>query len=146
MLSETHKQRVKLLITAIRSGEWERRRGALGDANTNKRCCLGVGCEVAITNGLSVSIEEVDNLLSYDGEQALLPESVSGWFGFDDFNPLLKFGDQWITASDTNDNHLFGDGGKLEYIYTWDQIADAFERTYIYDEIDNYHRDILEEV
>lgn len=61
--------------------------GALGNAR-GERCCLGVLCDIAVVNKIipaphteGCPCNDDGHRLSYDGEHALLPESVGHWAG-----------------------------------------------------------------
>lgn len=100
-------------------------------------CCLGIACELAIKDGLKLdqtkkTIEyygassEVVMLFgsSRDETYSVLPTEVMRYFGFTDDDPTLRVSGWDIsTATDLND----------ERRYSFEQIADAFERTYLRD-------------
>lgn len=73
-------QEVKILwVNALRSGNYKQTKKALADSNGY--CCLGVLCDLAIQNGLSIDVKENYNLgtIQYDGNENYLPESVQQW-------------------------------------------------------------------
>lgn len=93
-----NKRNLRKWVEALRSGEYEqghgRLRSEIGGKSTH--CCLGVACEVAIADGVSVHFsggvynyarkeEETYNLfaLSY------LPDPVKWWLGLDDRDPIV---------------------------------------------------------
>jgi hypothetical protein len=49
-----NRERVALLVEALESGQYEQGRWSL--SKDGKFCCLGVACEVARANGLSITI------------------------------------------------------------------------------------------
>lgn len=129
-----NQERIQLLIDALRSGEYEQGQGRLTTVmadGTQKDCCLGVGCKVAMKNGLDIDtvIVETDdgmdheyNQVDYAGEGQIMPHMVAKWFGLGfDINPQLETDDGPFAAAHVND--------KLGY--TFEQIADAFQQTYI---------------
>jgi len=127
-----NKERVQLLVGALRSDEFPQGQGYLQIAQGY--CCLGVATEVALRNGLNLDPREawwIDGPNSPDPRQ-FLHLQVQQWYGFIDDDPMLKLGHQCggpedcecrdeITAAEAND-----DG------FTFSVIADAFERTYIH--------------
>lgn len=132
------KERVRLLVDALRSGEYRQGTGAL--QRGGKFCCLGVACEVALKNGLIVLRDPGDdddgNGVEYscptdgdipDSSQGELPRGVVEWFGFDSVDPSLMIpfehthnADEML-ASELNDTYLFD----------FEQIAQCFEYTYL---------------
>lgn len=75
-------ERIQLWQNALRSDRYKQTTGTL--ANEEGHCCLGVACEVAIANGLSVRKAEVgDGSFSYDTETDVMPGVVADWFGVD---------------------------------------------------------------
>lgn len=123
-------ERVRLLVEALRSGQYTQARHAL--AKNGGFCCLGVACEVAKANGLPVStdviVDEGDQLTLYDGAELILPPSVIKWFGFgalEAFRPgdnptILDANGMAFAAASVNDSG-----------WTFGEIADGFERTYL---------------
>lgn len=157
------KARVKLLVDALRSGEFEQGHGYLNRGG--KQCCLGVGCIIAMRNGAEVSAaEDYDTPVSYydrtkfgryeDLSETHLPHVVRDWYGFDSHNPplhltreqfdtLVSTGRMSEFAINTFDSTLEAEGFvELDATYcnddlhmTFAEIADAFERTYLTEEI-----------
>lgn len=129
MLTKEQKERVKLLVTALRSKKHRQGKYGLSNysrtAKRRKLCCLGVACEVARQNGLDLNVRtDAAGWRHYDGSHAILPVSVREWFGFDRSDPvLLDATGTECTASNLNDNMDLN----------FDKIADAFERTFLKD-------------
>lgn len=125
-----NKERVRLLVEALRSGEHEQARGHLEAREDGKikRCCLGVACRVAMANGLELKVNENDGWANtlFNGQDDVLPHTVAEWFDFYDTNPtvaVLREGD-WVSATRANDSL------RLNFA----EIANAFERQYLSDE------------
>lgn len=120
------KERVRLLVEALRSGEFEQGKNYLKNHN-GKMCCLGVACIVAKRNDCDVV--EWRNYIIYLGAEGdfdaqFLPIVVRKWYGFEHANPRLYTANGSVTgAVELNDV----DG------YDFLAIADAFERTYLQD-------------
>lgn len=119
-----NRERVQLLVDALRSGEFQQ-----GQCRLNRNetlCCLGVACEVAIRHGVTVRREEYsdsyDRWVEYDGEIAYPPSSVTAWFGFTDNDPML-----FSPTGEPSRATWMND----ERDYSFAQIADAFERTFL---------------
>lgn len=122
------KERVRLLVDALRSGEYVQGRGSLAHRHLNevRYCCLGVACEVAMKNGLAVDKTANTDVfrqdIFYDGESGVLPRTVMDWYGFNSSNPpLLNNGLGMLAASAMNDS--MGED--------FPAIANAFEKTYL---------------
>lgn len=91
-----NEERKRLLIEALRSGEFKQTRGVLKDSEGH--CCLGVACEVYLRN-VGVGKWNEDYSFScrkkcfsfvsaeYAAETGVLPYQVREWFGFTESNP-----------------------------------------------------------
>lgn len=84
----------QLWVDALRSGKYKQARSYL--ANEQGHCCLGVLCELAIQNGVSVEkreehyitdIEDDRLYYTYDDAEAVLPQSVVDWAEVPGCNP-----------------------------------------------------------
>lgn len=94
----------KKWIEALRSGGYRQGIGRLHSYTEGTYCCLGVACEVALSNGV---IED------YDGSEPVLPVEVRDWLGLS-----CEDGSYYErNLIDHNDN----DG------WTFNQIADLIE-------------------
>jgi hypothetical protein len=107
-----NKKNIRKWVKALRSGKYKRAIGAL--RNRNRFCCLGVACDVSQVGEWGVN--------GYDGRNGTLPASVCEWLGLRSSDPGLhdKRGLR-KAASYLNDKRR----------YTFDEIADAIERTYL---------------
>lgn len=111
-----NKERVKLLVDALRSGEYKQGRGHLTKGDYD--CCLGVACKVAIKNGVDLRVSAYgDQIVTYDGTGAMLPHSAFTWYGFTSADPIITIGDRTTSAAGHNDEHNT----------PFDKIADGFE-------------------
>lgn len=140
---EPNKERIRLWSDALRSDEFEQGAGRLCVIVKDKPryCCLGVACEVAIRNGLTLekgsSISSCDCELcrssdatnvTYNGQGSVLPERVREWYGLTS-SPNLKDSldeGRYHSAIEMND----------QFKRTFAQIADAIEATYLREETD----------
>ena len=88
-------------VKALRSDEFEQGEGAL--RHGDKYCCLGVACELAIRDGvwLSVTVDE-NNLYAYSGQTGTLPGDVRRWLDLETVDGVLKDDSETSLAS-TND-------------------------------------------
>lgn len=134
------KNRVKLFVAALRSGDYEQGNGFL--ESDGKYCCLGVACKVAMLNGCEVEHGTVvaavygpKNVIgdlwgmkeaqvsAFDGRTTDLPRSVQEWYGFRGGDPTLdrETGHLRLTMIAANDN------------LGWDfeRIAAALEAKYL---------------
>lgn len=134
-----NKDKLKLWIDALRSGEYTQGQGNLAgkDGEVVKYCCLGVACEVAIKDGLDLefcwgrpAVDEdrepvEEDRKFYDTEDLVLPPAVQDWLGIPG-NTTVEVMLNGIEESviDLNDN-MDRDFG---------QIADALEWTFLKEE------------
>jgi hypothetical protein len=109
-----NKERVQLLVDALRSGEFQQRHGDLrGNAHGGgvSYCCLGVATEVALRNGAMC-------LEAWGG--TALHWRLAQWYGFESGNPIIR-------PAPCRDAVAANDICKLDF----NQIADAFEETFL---------------
>jgi hypothetical protein len=142
-VSQVNKERVALLVSALRSGEYEQCRSHL--RVDNRYCCLGVATEVAIKNGLEgLEADREGYIWEHGGlgtayEEASMPNPVAEWYGLDG-NPELHNPHFQAEAG----NYLDYDGSpdpswevdtatecNDERAMDFLAIADAFEYTYL---------------
>lgn len=136
---------VQELVTALRSGLYQqgmRRLMQFDNDGVIKYCCLGVACLVAQNRGVALEVlatisetspSHVVQLMVRDAggntSGSLLPLAVRRYFGFTNDNPPLltelEGRDQLVAAAIAND----------ELDMDLRAIADAFERTYLSDEV-----------
>lgn len=136
MLKPCNTENMQKFVDALRSGNYVQGQNALERMDASGKmtnCCLGVACRVAIANGLALEVirKEGVGATHFDEETAFLPKRVKDWLGVETGNPVLKAFDpdtmvegvdlDILTATFLNDTHN----------YTFSQIADAFERTYL---------------
>lgn len=126
-----NKERVKLLVEALRSGHFKQGHSVLeriGKDGAIKNCCLGVACRVAMANGLEVEArreqDEEGAITKFDSAVGYLPDPVSEWYGFEGENPVVWAGNRQTTATSANDS--------LELDF--ERIATGFEATYLKEE------------
>lgn len=135
--ADVNTERVRLLVDALRSGEFEQAQGQLTrldtyftlDADgtpsvetlTETHCCLGVACIIAMRHGLELDVTDASGGRAYGGALQYLPDPVMQWYGFTDCDPTIIDADFALQdAADYNDaGHDFG------------EVADAFQRTYL---------------
>lgn len=158
-----NKDHVRLLIAGLRSGQYPQGRRKLTEMFGGKvvgHCCMGVGCLVAHENGLPLTTadengsrrfyapagtpdlrQEKGYIVDLGAWQDLVfPVAVMEFYGFSEQDPALLIpgnlaqpigvaGDDngmiRVTASAANDEHQLDFG----------QIADAFERTYVPEDV-----------
>jgi len=123
-----NRERVALLVAALRSGRFAQGRGALKRGGAY--CCLGVACVVAQENGLPLRAENFVNAVKFgdpddfaaDASWSILPNSVRDWFGF-------VLGDPILTGEDGRHKGAAAWNDDYSRDFAW--IADAFERTFL---------------
>jgi hypothetical protein len=130
-----NQENIKKWIEALRSGKFSQTRERLAD--TKGFCCLGVACEVAISNGVVIDKCEAGTMdgkkyFEYDGDSGELPGAVADWLGlngendygerYPESNPHLKSANGMkYSASEWND--------EMEANFPF--IADLIEFTYL---------------
>lgn len=123
------------LVDALRSGQYTQTKGRLGitkapENNPDTKvgmCCLGVACEVAIANGLPLTRAEVTafdksgfpcTVVQYDGESAILPDTVRAWLGFNS-----RHGDHYMSAGEPVTLPMLNDQDGKSFEEIADRIA-----------------------
>lgn len=66
-------------VAALRSGEYKQGRNNLANVKTNRFCCLGVLCEVALKEGVNLEVTKGSSMKFYNGECGYLPRKVAAW-------------------------------------------------------------------
>lgn len=124
------KERVRLLVDALRSGEYEQGEGVLRPED-DKYCCVGVGCDVARKNGIGIDWEPVAGGWSFDGTQSIFSPRLMMWYGFDystggdpEIGVAKLAGGLRITMIGANDTEH----------WSFEEIAAALEASYLSDE------------
>lgn len=144
-----NRERVQMLVDALRSGDWEQGIQQLVVIDTlsgrKQYCCLGVAMEVAIANGCPITFEDRGDTRYYtdpngQGAHVVLSPAAADWYGFNSDNPNLKvrsgdlqepegyeaeFPDAIVqeAATELNDDKH----------WNFHQIADAFQHTFLED-------------
>ena len=131
MNEEVRRNRVELLVKALESGDYEQTNGTLHRKMFGRDfyCCLGVACRVAQNNGADVTVEydEDEFRFRFDGEPAVLPESVRDWYGFPNENPHILVWDEDYEELGTYTATKANDSVGLSF----EEIAKGFRRTYL---------------
>lgn len=107
-------------VTALRSKEYTQGQKVLHNVDEGTYCCLGVLCELAVKDGLDVTVndslaEDYDNIDTvvtyYDESNVVLPLSVLEWAGMKSDVGVFtdKGGTHMLTA-------LNDDGKDFDYI------------------------------
>lgn len=77
-----NKERIKLWVDALRSGDYKQTSGALARKNLTTNdfsyCCLGVACEIA---GLEKEECVLTDHITYNSAGGSLPREAAEWFG-----------------------------------------------------------------
>lgn len=141
-MKRMYKSRNRAWVRALRSGKFPQTQGTLckidEKGNAIGYCCLGVLCELAVKDGVEITVEKkpVSRHVKYGLETGHLPLAVMQWAGLTEQNPIIKpgvsmsnepcdvcgevHGDRVqgsLTASSANDD------AKLNF----DQIADLIQ-------------------
>ena len=75
-----------LWVDALRSGEYQQGQNKLhvwDEEGTEFFCCLGVLCDLAVNNGVKVTVVDIDDdgMYCYENEVEFLPQEVMEWSG-----------------------------------------------------------------
>lgn len=115
-----NKERIAEWVKDLRSGKFKQGERYL--RQDDKFCCLGVGCETYTRlTGEGNWSDKWFHPTKEESSGAYLPNSVREFFGLGEANPII-IGD--IMATHANDTLK----------WTFAQIADALEKTYLSDE------------
>ena len=69
-------------VATLRSGEYTQHKGALSNKERTQHCCLGVLCELAIKEGVSIrTYSNLDGRTCFNESGAWLPIDVAHWAG-----------------------------------------------------------------
>lgn len=117
-----NKKNIKKWVTALRSGEYCQGRRSL--RFQDKFCCLGVACELALKSGVDLEVIHVCGIWNYDEQTGHLPKKVQNWLGIQEKNPVLQA--KLRSAQISAPAAVLND----QYEASFDEIADAIERTY----------------
>lgn len=128
----SNRENIRKWVDGLRSKRFKQGYGVLtniiisnGSISTMENCCLGVACEIARENGVSLEIADkvryytIGNTRSYDGEFNYLPARVREWLGIDDPDPWIPAAKS--TLSEINDQRTAN----------FDEIAALLEQTYL---------------
>jgi|ERR1043166_3270111 hypothetical protein len=130
-----NKERVRLLVDALRSGEFPQCTGRLGRIDKSGKkgyCCLGVAIIIAARNGCDVLVEWIDDELMVErAETDLLVSKVSEWYGFNSINPVISYDNEEI--SEEYENSSFEAAELNDSGIPFEEIANRFESVYIND-------------
>lgn len=150
MLTGIYADRMRALVAALRSGEFEQATGTLRKAlgpldgvdfmGVNfpveyRYCCLGVASELAVRGGVPPEVVWLNHHSTDEGDlseskysspASVLTETTKEWYGFDSLDPTIHIRDnhgfvERISASSCNDG----------LAWTFNQIADAFENMFL---------------
>jgi hypothetical protein len=131
-----NKERVQLVVDALRSDEFQQGQGVLRNWNTHQHCCLGVATEVALRSGFK-AVENRDDYFNHGIES--LHEDIAEWYGFKDHHGWVdQDPDLLVTHPHTGEKTLIPATEVNDWLpdeshpgFTFQDIATAFERTYI---------------
>lgn len=146
MSTKIYEDRIRTFVAALRSGRYKQGKSALqyvDEDGTERFCCLGVACEVAVESLPELKITDYLDTngfkrYAYNSSGSTLPRAVYNWYGLFPDNPRLvipgvkppwwKFWQKPVpdrTVPATVANDAWG--------LSFEQIADAFEYTYLSD-------------
>lgn len=128
-------------VKALRSGEYKQTRNYLRQGDSF--CCLGVLCDLAIKNGVDVTVNEGSHsrFYYYDGSHEGIPDSVVEWSGFSP-RPSGIANEGQMLAPDGEYISFISRGSVIDkqevclsvlndnYDLNFDQIADVIEKNW----------------
>src|SRR5258708_7031143 len=117
----------QLWVEALRSGKYKQGQNRLAD-DLDHYCCLGVLCEVAISQGLPITKSTSEHgRITYDAEKYNLPMTVVKWAGLQGFDPTIPEirGRRLSNINDEIDYFGYGDKGTIKNDFN--VIADLIE-------------------
>ena len=93
-----YEKRRELWVKALRSRKYEQGIDGL-NINDEFYCCLGVLCEVAMQNGLSLTKDDdtESEWVEYDGDAEQLPQAVADWVGLESKIGRMHHQTSWDT-------------------------------------------------
>src|SRR3954469_20817653 len=87
---EPNRERIQLLVDALRSREFKQAHGRLEVLGTaGGFCCLGVASVVAMDNGCDIERNVEGTDVRYGADLYKLPIAVMRWYGFNTNDPEL---------------------------------------------------------
>lgn len=90
-----NEENIKLWLAGLRSGQYVQGDGRLKQDRSGQtlHCCLGVACEVALQNGVELSVDvangQFHSVYLFDNEVSYLPNKVQNWLGLRHDNPIV---------------------------------------------------------
>lgn len=116
-----------MLVDALRSDRFQQNIGSLRSEDGKRHCCLGVATQVALDAGLVVDESNRDHAAEpWNQGYQVMCQAVHKWYGFNTGNPYLAGMVDGKLKPPTAAS-LWND----ELNANFDEIADAFEATYI---------------
>lgn len=94
-------------LVGLRSGRYKKGVGALHRVETHTYCCLGVLCELAVTEGIITASADASytTRFGFTQETAELPPEVVKWAKLDSSNPDVvwdEYDTNLVTLNDDN--------------------------------------------
>lgn len=135
-----NKDVLKRWIKALRSGDFKQARGQLAHtrSGTTSYCCLGVLCELAADDQVVERTTDEDGIRYDRFSWSVPPPAVEDWLGTSHYT--VKLGKDLDMLSEDDGSYTAGEEISLirlndGYRFSFDQIADALEATYLADEL-----------
>lgn len=121
-----YEARLRLLVEALRSGEFTQTYRLLGTTKNGVEynCAGGVACRVAMANGMDVNVTREGDGILFNGLTYLVPDEVWYWFGVNPYGRLPVWDREAVQQ---------GVSGLNDSGFTFDQIADLIEHFWIND-------------
>lgn len=139
-MTNVNVENVRKWVDALRSGNYEQTDGQLrkeDDEGVVGFCCLGVACDISElgtwdeNDGFRIDgVEYYDDEDGREPDSGYLPIEVADWLGVFGNNPVLK---ATVPLADSDLTEAVASNLNDLYHLSFEQIADAIERTYLSD-------------
>ena len=140
-----NKENIQKLVDALRSGEYRQTGGMLRRGDSF--CCLGVACDISGLgqwkdyDGRAIGNTYYEYVYDIPGSgddrshmgTAVLPTEVRDWLGVNEVNPEVNYVVEDDDGYDAGHMEIAGVASLNDDGYSFDKIADFFERTYLND-------------
>lgn len=93
----------------------------------DKRCCLGVLCDIAVEDGVITAEQDASGVWYYDGASGLLPHSIQRWAGLGSSNPVFSPDGYAVTLNEDGQRDYFSLANANDGGTTFAVIADIID-------------------
>ena len=93
----------------------------------DKRCCLGVLCDLAAEDGVITAEQDPSGVWHYDGASGLLPPSVQQWAGLSGRSPVFDPAGYAVTLNEDGQQGYYSLANANDGGTTFATIADIID-------------------